>query len=171
MLHGEPLPRFWRNDRYCDRKLSRPLCSACWCVLLTLQLYDFPNPLSFVHYHVHLGLSNDPSPGYNIEQAAKRGRIFVPLPYVVKGLGEDILATKSYSSDERICSEKISAIPALIFFPISAMLTDVSFSGLLSYVEREARYVWLWQVQSRHTLADRSASFVGTCCLRPRPNR
>ncbi|XP_073838443.1 probable tRNA N6-adenosine threonylcarbamoyltransferase Tcs3 [Musca autumnalis] len=31
-------------------------------------------------------LSNDPSPGYNIEQLAKEGKQFVKLPYVVKGM-------------------------------------------------------------------------------------
>ncbi|CAM9426709.1 unnamed protein product, partial [Phaeothamnion confervicola] len=52
-----------------------------------------------------LGLSNDPSPGYNIEQLAKRGgSIFVELPYTVKGM-------------------------------------DVSFSGILSFVQKEARRV------------------------------
>lgn len=55
-----------------------------------------------------VGLPNDPSPGYNIEQAAKRGgvknRKFMHLPYVVKGM-------------------------------------DVSFSGLLSFIEVEARKV------------------------------
>ncbi len=45
-----------------------------------------------------LKLSNDPSPGYNIEQLAKEGQQYVELPYVVKGM-------------------------------------DVSFSGLLSYIE------------------------------------
>ncbi|XP_064610575.1 probable tRNA N6-adenosine threonylcarbamoyltransferase isoform X1 [Liolophura sinensis] len=45
-----------------------------------------------------LKLSNDPSPGYNIEQLAKKGEKLVELPYVVKGM-------------------------------------DVSFSGLLSYIE------------------------------------
>lgn len=30
-------------------------------------------------------LSNDPSPGYNIEQLAKEGKQFIKLPYVVKG--------------------------------------------------------------------------------------
>lgn len=46
-------------------------------------------------------LSNDPSPGYNIEQLAKQGgAAFVPLPYVVKGM-------------------------------------DVSFAGLLSFIEKE----------------------------------
>lgn len=31
-------------------------------------------------------LSNDPSPGYNIEQLAKSGRKFIELPYAVKGM-------------------------------------------------------------------------------------
>lgn len=31
-------------------------------------------------------LPNDPSPGYNIEQYAKRGQKFVELPYIVKGM-------------------------------------------------------------------------------------
>lgn len=44
-------------------------------------------------------LSNDPSPGYNIEQLAKKGQKFLTLPYSVKGM-------------------------------------DVSFSGLLSYIEK-----------------------------------
>lgn len=33
-----------------------------------------------------IGVSNDPSPGYNIEQEAKKGTKFIPLPYVVKGM-------------------------------------------------------------------------------------
>ncbi|XP_076662138.1 putative tRNA N6-adenosine threonylcarbamoyltransferase Tcs3 isoform X2 [Halictus rubicundus] len=33
-----------------------------------------------------LKLSNDPSPGYNIEQLAKKGKKLAPLPYVVKGM-------------------------------------------------------------------------------------
>ncbi|XP_069797215.1 tRNA N6-adenosine threonylcarbamoyltransferase isoform X2 [Narcine bancroftii] len=48
-----------------------------------------------------LKISNDPSPGFNIEQMAKRGRRFVDLPYTVKGM-------------------------------------DVSFSGILSYIEDAA---------------------------------
>lgn len=48
-----------------------------------------------------IGLSNDPSPGYNIEQEAKKssGKL-IPLPYCVKGM-------------------------------------DVSFSGILTYIEVE----------------------------------
>ncbi|XP_012259890.1 probable tRNA N6-adenosine threonylcarbamoyltransferase [Athalia rosae] len=33
-----------------------------------------------------LKLSNNPSPGYNIEQLAKEGKKFAPLPYTVKGM-------------------------------------------------------------------------------------
>ena len=33
-----------------------------------------------------LCISNDPAPGYNIEQMAKKGRHFVDLPYAVKGM-------------------------------------------------------------------------------------
>ncbi|KFB48789.1 AGAP006952-PA-like protein [Anopheles sinensis] len=47
-------------------------------------------------------LSNDPSPGYNIEQMAKKGKNYVPLPYSVKGM-------------------------------------DMSFSGILSFIEQKAR--------------------------------
>lgn len=47
-------------------------------------------------------LSNDPSPGYNIEQMAKKGSRYLALPYCVKGM-------------------------------------DVSFSGILSFIERHAR--------------------------------
>lgn len=47
-------------------------------------------------------LSNDPSPGYNIEQMAKKGTKYLPLPYSVKGM-------------------------------------DVSFSGILSFIEQKAR--------------------------------
>lgn len=48
-----------------------------------------------------LKLSNDPSPGYNIEQLAKKGKKFLTLPYSVKGM-------------------------------------DVSFSGILSFIELKA---------------------------------
>lgn len=33
-----------------------------------------------------LRISNDPSPGYNIEQLAKEGKHYIPLPYTVKGM-------------------------------------------------------------------------------------
>jgi N6-L-threonylcarbamoyladenine synthase len=49
-----------------------------------------------------LNLSNDPSPGYNIEQLARKGSKYIELPYIVKGM-------------------------------------DVSFSGILTFIQKEAR--------------------------------
>ena len=49
-----------------------------------------------------LQLSNEPSPGYNIEKLALEGKKYIELPYIVKGM-------------------------------------DVSFSGMLTYVEKEAK--------------------------------
>lgn len=49
-----------------------------------------------------LHLSNDPSPGYHIEQTAKSGKQLLEMPYVVKGM-------------------------------------DVSFSGILSFMESTAK--------------------------------
>ncbi|KAI5159617.1 N6-L-threonylcarbamoyladenine synthase [Nematocida ausubeli] len=46
-----------------------------------------------------LDIPNDPSPGYNIELMARKGKNYIALPYVIKGM-------------------------------------DVSFSGMLSYVQR-----------------------------------
>jgi N6-L-threonylcarbamoyladenine synthase len=48
-----------------------------------------------------LKLSNEPSPGYNIEQLAKKGSRLYSLPYTVKGM-------------------------------------DISLSGILSHIEKEA---------------------------------
>ena len=53
-----------------------------------------------------LGLSNDPSPGYNIEQLALQGGKYIEFPYIVKGM-------------------------------------DVSFSGLLTFAEKEAKQALL----------------------------
>jgi N6-L-threonylcarbamoyladenine synthase len=55
-----------------------------------------------------LMISNDPAPGYNIEQMAKLGRHLVDLPYAVKGMdcsfsgilaAIDILATKLFNGN------------------------------------------------------------------------
>lgn len=43
-----------------------------------------------------LKLSNDPSPGYNIEQLAKKGKKFLKLPYVVKGMDVSFAGILTY---------------------------------------------------------------------------
>nr|MBE5724931.1 putative tRNA N6-adenosine threonylcarbamoyltransferase [Cucujiformia] len=60
-----------------------------------------------------LKLSNDPSPGFNIEQLAKRGTKYHAIPYCVKGM-------------------------------------DVSFSGILSYMEEKSSKL----LQNGYTVED-----------------
>ncbi|XP_062917346.1 tRNA N6-adenosine threonylcarbamoyltransferase isoform X1 [Mobula hypostoma] len=46
-----------------------------------------------------LKISNDPSPGYNIEQMAKQGTVFVDLPYTVKGMDVSFSGILSHIED------------------------------------------------------------------------
>ncbi|PWN95501.1 peptidase M22, glycoprotease [Tilletiopsis washingtonensis] len=52
-----------------------------------------------------IGLSNDPSPGQNIEIEARKGKRLLPLPYATKGmdvsLGGILAATEAYTRDKR----------------------------------------------------------------------
>ncbi|KAL9666559.1 hypothetical protein QQ045_000894 [Rhodiola kirilowii] len=52
-----------------------------------------------------LTLSNDPSPGYNIEQLAKKGEQYIELPYAVKGM--DVSFSGILSSIEATAIEKL----------------------------------------------------------------
>lgn len=51
-----------------------------------------------------VSLSNDPSPGYNIEQEAKKGKRFALLPYSVKGM--DVSFSGILSAIEKIVKEQ-----------------------------------------------------------------
>ena len=46
-----------------------------------------------------LNLSNDPAPGYNIEQCAKKGTKYIEIPYVVKGMDVSFSGILSYLED------------------------------------------------------------------------
>lgn len=52
-----------------------------------------------------INLSNDPSPGYNIEQEAKKGKRLIPLPYATKGMDVSLsgilTSTEAYTMDKR----------------------------------------------------------------------
>ncbi|KAL0822790.1 hypothetical protein ABMA28_004797 [Loxostege sticticalis] len=47
-----------------------------------------------------LKLSNEPSPGYNIEQLAKQGKKYLHLPYSVKGMDVSFSGILSYMEDQ-----------------------------------------------------------------------
>lgn len=49
-----------------------------------------------------LKLSNEPSPGYNIEQMAKKGSKFLPLPYVVKGMDVSFSGILSFIGEKAL---------------------------------------------------------------------
>ncbi|KAJ6519946.1 glycoprotease family-domain-containing protein [Mycena sanguinolenta] len=52
-----------------------------------------------------IDLSNDPAPGYNIEQEAKKGKRLLPLPYATKGMDVSfsgiLTAVEAYTFDKR----------------------------------------------------------------------
>lgn len=47
----------------------------------------------------YLNISNDPAPGYNIEQMAKKGKRFIELPYTVKGMDVSFSGILTYLDD------------------------------------------------------------------------
>jgi N6-L-threonylcarbamoyladenine synthase len=57
-----------------------------------------------------IGLPNDPSPGFNIEQAAKKGKRLWQLPYSTKGmdvaLGGLLASTEAYTREPRFTGQK-----------------------------------------------------------------
>nr|NVI71548.1 putative tRNA N6-adenosine threonylcarbamoyltransferase [Cucujiformia] len=57
----------------------------------------------FDRFARQLKISNDPSPGYNIEQLAKKGTKYSPLPYCVKGMDisfSGILSHLKFTADQ-----------------------------------------------------------------------
>ena len=115
-----------------------------------------------------IGLSNDPSPGYNIEVLARQGAKYIELPYVVRECSPHIHVGGRGMLDSARCycfkcgrlgadrRRGDSAVGltrthlALLLVTLVTLLApgacfrgqvkgmDVSFSGLLSYVESEA---------------------------------
>uniref|UniRef100_A0A6V7QQ35 Glycoprotease 2 n=1 Tax=Ananas comosus var. bracteatus TaxID=296719 RepID=A0A6V7QQ35_ANACO len=80
-----------------------------------------------------LTLSNDPSPGYNIEQLAKNGEKFIDLPYVVKGM--DVSFSGILSCIEATAVEKLKnneCTPADLCYS----LQETVFAMLVEITER-----------------------------------
>ena len=80
-----------------------------------------------------LQLSNDPSPGYNIEQYAKRGNKLIELPYVVKGMDVSFsgILTQVQEKAERWLQTKEYSVEDICF-----SLQEVLFSMLIETTER-----------------------------------
>lgn len=54
-----------------------------------------------------INLSNDPAPGYNIEQLAKKGKKLLELPYTVKGMDMSYSGMLSYVEDMVVVNEPL----------------------------------------------------------------
>jgi N6-L-threonylcarbamoyladenine synthase len=95
-----------------------------------------------------INLSNDPSPGYNIEQEAKKGKRLVPLPYTTKGMDVSLsgilTSIEAYTSDRRYRaqdepyeeSEDIITPADLCF-----SLQETVFSMLVEITERAMAHI------------------------------
>ena len=54
-----------------------------------------------------MNISNDPAPGYNIEQMAKQGKKYIPMPYRVKGMDMSFSGLLSYCEDLVLLNPKL----------------------------------------------------------------
>nr|XP_060636117.1 tRNA N6-adenosine threonylcarbamoyltransferase [Anolis sagrei ordinatus] len=93
-----------------------------------------------------LKISNDPSPGYNIEQMAKRGQKLVELPYTVKGM--DVSFSGILSHIEEVAHKMLSAgecTPEDLCFSLQetlfAMLVEITERAMAHTGSQEALIV------------------------------
>lgn len=80
-----------------------------------------------------LMLSNDPSPGYNIEQMAKKGSKYLPLPYCVKGMDVSFSGILSYLED---CANKLLKSGQYTKSDLCFSLQETIFAMLVETTER-----------------------------------
>lgn len=85
-----------------------------------------------------LKLSNEPSPGYNIEQLAKQGKKFYPLPYAVKGMDVSFAGILTH------LEEKVSSLMKSEKFTQADLcysLQETIFAMLVEITERAMAHV------------------------------
>ncbi|KAI9202589.1 Gcp-like domain-containing protein [Polychytrium aggregatum] len=85
-----------------------------------------------------VNLPNDPSPGYNIEQAAKRGSQYIELPYAVKGMDVSFSGILAYI--ETIANEQLSAGTCTVE-DLCFSLQETLFAMLVETTERAMAHV------------------------------
>ena len=92
-----------------------------------------------------LGISNDPAPGYNIEQLAKKGKVLLDLPYAVKGMDcsfSGILASVDGLAKEMKNEESSNLTAEDLCFT----LQETVFAMLVEITERAMAHVGSAQV-------------------------
>ncbi|KAK7463697.1 putative tRNA threonylcarbamoyladenosine biosynthesis protein kae1 [Stygiomarasmius scandens] len=94
-----------------------------------------------------INLSNDPSPGYNIEQEAKKGKRLLPLPYTTKGmdisLSGILSSVEAYTTDKRFKSEALPSDQEDIITPadLCFSLQETVFAMLVEITERAMAHI------------------------------
>ncbi|KIJ45640.1 hypothetical protein M422DRAFT_29749 [Sphaerobolus stellatus SS14] len=94
-----------------------------------------------------IGLSNDPSPGYNIEQEAKKGKRLLPLPYATKGMDVSLSgilsAVEVYTLDKRFKFDGESAKGEDVITPadLCFSLQETVFAMLVEITERAMAHI------------------------------
>jgi len=94
-----------------------------------------------------IGLSNDPSSGYNIEQEAKKGKRLLNLPYTTKGmdlsLSGVLSATEAYTYDKRFNSPQHPSSSEDIITPadLCFSLQETVFAMLVEITERAMAHI------------------------------
>lgn len=104
-----------------------------------------------------LEISNDPAPGYNIEQLAKKGRVLIDIPYAVKGMDvsfsgilyrvEDLakkLAASDAGKTEKWIDEETGE--AITKEDLCFTLQETVFAMLVEITERAMAHVGAHQV-------------------------
>lgn len=79
-----------------------------------------------------LDISNDPSPGYNIEQMAKHGTQYIKLPYTVKGMDVSFSGMFSYVQKYMENKELTESLKADICYSVQ----ETAFAMLVEVAER-----------------------------------
>ena len=104
-----------------------------------------------------LKIPNDPAPGYNIEQLAKKGQHLLDLPYTVKGMdcsfsgilaSVDILASQLASGSDDNRPNRLRAEDGSIITPADLCFTlqETAYAMLVEITERAMAHVGSAQV-------------------------
>lgn len=94
-----------------------------------------------------LNISNDPAPGYNIEQLAKKGKQLLELPYIVKGM--DCSFSGILTSAEALAAQLLERGPDGAGFTVEDLcfsLQETIFAMLVEITERAMAHVGSSQV-------------------------
>ncbi|KAH8100597.1 peptidase M22 glycoprotease [Cristinia sonorae] len=94
-----------------------------------------------------INLPNDPSPGYNIEQEAKKGKRLLPLPYTTKGMDVSLsgilTSTEAYTLDKRFRPDCLAAEGEDVITPqdLCFSLQETVFAMLVEITERAMAHI------------------------------